>query len=62
MPQVSTKLRQGKIVCPQCGDLASRISRRLYDRLVSLFQPMKRYRCDFCGWTGNIAQSGLPDQ
>lgn len=46
-----TSLRKGKIVCPQCGDTATRVRRRLRDRLVSLIRPVKRYRCDFCDWT-----------
>ena len=46
--------RKGEIVCPRCGDLASRVNRRLSDRLVSLIHPVKRYRCPSCDWTGTI--------
>ncbi|CAN5449359.1 hypothetical protein BH10PSE16_BH10PSE16_43090 [soil metagenome] len=49
-----THLRKGKIVCPQCGDTATRVKRRLRDRLVSLIKPVKRYRCDFCNWTAAL--------
>ncbi|MBC7444985.1 MAG: hypothetical protein H7273_05870 [Polaromonas sp.] len=43
---------KGKIICPQCGDSANRVQRKLSDRIVSLVKPVKRYRCDFCDWTG----------
>lgn len=46
--------RKGKIICPNCGDLADRIPRRLYDRIVSPFTPLKRYRCHFCDWVKSI--------
>jgi uncharacterized Zn finger protein (UPF0148 family) len=50
--------RKGKIVCPHCGDLASRVKRTLGDRLASLIKPVKRYRCDFCAWTGVFPLEG----
>jgi len=48
---------RGKFVCPGCGDLAFRVKRRLWDRLLSLLDPKKRYHCIYCGWTGSIAAS-----
>jgi len=49
-----TVLPKGRIVCPHCGDLAERVKRTLGDRIVSLLRPVKRYRCDFCDWTGTF--------
>ncbi len=45
---------KGKIICPQCSDPASRVKRKLGDRIASLISPVKRYRCDFCGWTAAL--------
>lgn len=47
--------RKGEIICPGCGDLASRVNRRLSDRLRSFLNPVKRYVCTYCNWTGSIA-------
>jgi transposase-like protein len=47
--------RKGKIVCPQCSDTAHRVQRTWGDRIVSLIKPVKRYRCDFCDWTGTLS-------
>lgn len=42
--------------CPRCGDALMRVHRRFVDRLWSLLQPVRRYRCDNpgCGWVGNL--------
>lgn len=47
--------RKGQFVCPRCSDMAFRVERRLRDRLLSLFKDVKRYHCEFCGWTESIA-------
>lgn len=54
MPNTPTILTKGRIICPHCGDLADRVQRTLADRMVSLVKPVKRYRCDFCDWTGTV--------
>lgn len=47
-----------KAVCPRCNSPLYRVPRRLFDRLLSLFVPVRRYRCsarekDFtCKWEG----------
>lgn len=51
MTDLPTPPRKGKIICPQCGETAMRVKRRLRDRFLSLFKPVKRYRCGFCNWT-----------
>ena len=50
----SSLVRKGKMVCPQCGDPATRVKRNLLDRVKSFLNPVKRYRCDFCNWTGTV--------
>ncbi|MCD6290876.1 MAG: hypothetical protein J7M34_10275 [Anaerolineae bacterium] len=42
------------LVCPVCGGPLHRIHRRPVDRLISLFVPVRRYRCRNrdCRWTG----------
>ena len=44
--------------CPRCQGEVVRIHRRRFDRLVSLFYPVWRYRCCNvnCCWEGNIHQ------
>ncbi len=43
-------------VCPRCGGPVFRVSRRLIDRLTSVFRSVRRYRCDShtCQWRGNL--------
>lgn len=55
---------QGSVVevhCPRCQAVAYRVRRRWIDRLISLFRPVRRYRCqEFrCGWEGNIHVTDL---
>jgi hypothetical protein len=40
--------------CPRCGGELHRIHRRWRDRLVSLYVPVRRFRCSErnCGWSG----------
>ena len=54
MTNLLTIQTKGEIACPQCGDPAHRVKRRLSDRIVSFIKPVKRYRCDFCDWTGTV--------
>jgi len=53
-----------KVSCPQCGRPADRIRRRLIDRIVSLFTPIRRYRCWHfsCEWEGNLAVGSSVDR
>jgi transposase-like protein len=53
-PDKPTPLGQGKIICPRCSDPACRVKRTLRDRFMGLFKPFKRYRCDYCGWSGTV--------
>ena len=54
MANIIAKPPPGKLVCPHCGDFASRRKRTLLDRLLSLIKPVKRYQCDYCDWSGTI--------
>ena len=40
--------------CPQCGSELQRVHRRSSDRIISIFVPVRRYRCNNreCGWSG----------
>jgi hypothetical protein len=40
--------------CPRCQRRTDRVARRWYDRILSLFMPVVRYRCASagCGWEG----------
>lgn len=42
--------------CPLCGGRLIRTPRRLQDRLLSMAEPLMRFRCDrfSCQWVGNI--------
>ena len=46
-------------VCPHCGGDLMRIRRRPVDRLLSVFVPVRRFRCvNFrCIWEGNVRRS-----
>ena len=45
-------------VCPRCQASVFRVSRRVTDLLVSLFMPVRRYRCISmaCNWEGNLRE------
>ena len=47
--------------CPDCGDIVSRISRRPFDRMLSMFVSLRRYRCPnvLCLWEGNLRDRSL---
>lgn len=40
--------------CPRCQRRTDRVARRWFDRFLSLFMPVVRYRCvsTGCGWEG----------
>ena len=42
--------------CPNCGGTLVRVKRRLIDRVLHLFKPTKRFRCEWlgCGWEGTL--------
>lgn len=42
--------------CPLCNSSTNRISRRFIDLLLSIFIPVRRYRCRAmrCNWEGNL--------
>lgn len=42
--------------CPICKSYATRIPRRLIDRVTGVFKPSYRYKClnYYCHWQGNI--------
>lgn len=49
-----TALRQPP--CPRCNGSLMRVRRHFADRMVSLFSPVRRYRCDSfaCRWEGTL--------
>jgi hypothetical protein len=40
--------------CPRCQRRTDRVARRWFERVLSLFMPVARYRCasPACGWEG----------
>lgn len=46
--------RPTRLKCPRCDGGLYRIHRTGIDRLISLYVPIRRYRCraDGCGWSG----------
>lgn len=42
--------------CPRCDSSTNRIPRRFIDLLLSIFIPLRRYRCRAmrCNWEGNL--------
>lgn len=48
-------------VCPRCGRAIGRVPRHFADRLLSLFVPVLRYRCEapMYGWEG-LVRRGRP--
>ncbi len=47
--------------CPRCSAAVFRVSRRLIDVLISIFVPVRRFRCRSmnCGWEGNFRDKRL---
>ena len=55
--------------CPQCQRSGSsgqlmRVHRRFVDRVISLFRPLRRYRCQSmdCDWEGNLPAGRIASQ
>lgn len=47
----------GMDCCPVCKTPhPGRIKRRMVDRLISRFIPLKRCYCEVCGWKGNLVR------
>jgi hypothetical protein len=48
-------------VCPRCSDYALRVRRRLIDRILHPFSPVRRYQCmsTACGWVGNVKATDM---
>ena len=44
--------------CPRCSSALFRVGRRLPDLLLTLFTPLRRYRCISlqCSWEGNFRE------
>lgn len=44
------------VACPRCGGPLDRIPRHGLDRFISLFMPLRRYRCSAfsCEWEGTL--------
>jgi hypothetical protein len=42
--------------CPLCGEQLQRLHRHLFDHLLSIVYPVRRYRCKRfrCGWEGTL--------
>jgi hypothetical protein len=49
-------------ICPQCQGRLDRVPRGVFDRVLSLFVPLRRYRCRSarCGWEGLLRRSAAP--
>jgi hypothetical protein len=49
------------IACPICGSAVQRVRRRPTDRLLSLFAPVRRFRCadSDCGWEDRVRRSSV---
>lgn len=52
----STRRVARQRTCPDCNDSVYRVQRRLIDRIISLVNPVRRYRCGSLGclWEGNL--------
>jgi len=57
-PRGSAGLSASGLCCPCCKSSVFRVARRLPDLLISLFTPIRRYRCISmkCSWEGNFRQ------
>jgi len=49
-------------LCPRCGSPLIRVRRHFADRLLSLFRPVRRYRCHkpACLWEGTLRHPPPP--
>ena len=50
----------GRPRCPVCNGTTYRIPRRFVNLLLSIFMPVRRYRCRAmsCSWEGNLREKG----
>ena len=59
-------LHSSGVTCPRCQASVFRVSRRVVDMLLSVFMPVRRYRCISieCSWEGNLRarRTSLPDK
>jgi hypothetical protein len=55
-PNVYTQPPDPVLRCPRCAGALVRVRRTLWDRLLSLVAPRRRYRCRGmgCGWEGTL--------
>jgi hypothetical protein len=55
-PNMYTQPPDPGLRCPRCGHALVRMRRKLFDRLLSLVSPRRRYRCRAmgCGWEGTL--------
>ena len=56
MPKQADYVNTCDLECPVCGTNLIRTPRRQVDRVVSLFVPVRRFRCQnfSCQWQGNL--------
>lgn len=49
-------LHSSGFACPRCNASVFRVSRRLFDLFISIFMPVRRYRCISmeCNWEGSL--------
>lgn len=65
MPQQAVAAPKGRYArhntasCPKCRSALHRVWRRPFDRFISLFVPVHRFRCEqfACQWSGNLRVS-----
>jgi hypothetical protein len=58
MPTGNTALSAHSRACPRCQSAVFNVSRRLTDLLLSVFVPLRRYRCISmkCSWEGTLRE------
>jgi hypothetical protein len=65
VPRLASAFVQSSVqnpTCPRCGGAVERIRRRFIDRVLSLFRPVRRYRCEnfLCHWEGTCPVNPSP--
>jgi hypothetical protein len=50
--------------CPLCGMALRRVKRRIRDRVLSVFRPVHRFRCEMlgCGWHGLVTVISIKEK
>lgn len=58
VPRAHSALSTCSRACPRCSSALFGVARRWPDRLLSLFVPLRRYRCISlqCSWEGNFRE------